>query len=76
MTGRTHDGRIDILHRHWLDAGQECPLIGIRLEFAVHKDAAPMLAGFLLQGQCDQVAEAPFRHSVLVREQSVIRTQL
>ncbi|MNC15945.1 hypothetical protein D3C75_637880 [compost metagenome] len=76
MTGRTHDGRIDILHSHRLDAGQECPLIGIRFQFIVHEDAASVLAGFLLQGQCDQVAEAAFRHSVLVREQSVIRAQL
>ena len=58
---------------HEADRCQKCPLVGIRLESFVYEHAETFFAGFLLERQRNQVAEATLWQGVLIGEQPVIR---
>lgn len=64
--GGAQNRRLDVMRRHGLDPGEKRPLVWVRPQRAVHKDAAAALARVLLPRQGDQVAEASFGHRVLV----------
>jgi hypothetical protein len=44
------------------------PLVGMRIGIITEKNAVAVAAWQVLQRQCDQIAEAPFRHGVLTRK--------
>nr|WP_310800580.1 hypothetical protein [Burkholderia thailandensis] len=70
------DGLLDRVGRHRLDRSQVSPLVRVGLEVLVDENTAILLARRLLQRKCYQIAEATFRHRVLVREEAVVGCQL
>jgi hypothetical protein len=64
-----------VFRRRGLDprqGGEERPLVRERLELLVNEDGIAMASWFLLKRQRDEIAEPTPRHSVLVREETVI----
>src|SRR5262249_39459877 len=66
--------RCCLCKRHAPDRRKERPLIGIRLKIRiVEEETVPRRARTMLQGKRDQVAETACRHTVLTREEPVVR---
>ncbi|MBK7472898.1 MAG: hypothetical protein IPI73_22045 [Betaproteobacteria bacterium] len=70
--GRTKNGGLDIGRRHRPDACQEIPLVGVRAQVIIDKDAATVVTRYFLQRQCDQIAKSTLWQSVLVGKQAVV----
>jgi hypothetical protein len=54
------------------DRGEKGPLVGVSDESFVDEDRVPGLSRLVLEGQGDQIAEAPSGERVLIGEQPVV----
>ena len=73
--GRAKNGRLDVRRVHRCYGSQVGPLVRVGVQIRVDEHAASRFARRLLQRQSDQIAEATFRHGVLVRKQAVVRRE-
>ncbi len=65
----------NICERHSTDARQKRPLVGMRIEIGIQKNAVTMASRHLLQRQGDQITKAAFWHGVLTWKKAIIGIQ-